>query len=63
MSRYRVLVDSSVWINYFKTGEVSILDRLIEEDLVCINEIIFTELATVLIKQKRNNCIRRVGCN
>lgn len=49
MSRYRVLIDSSVWIEYFKTGGIEKLDRLIEEDLACINELILTELAPVLM--------------
>jgi predicted nucleic acid-binding protein len=48
MSRYRILIDSSVWIEYFKTGRVEKLDRLIEEDLACINELILTELAPAL---------------
>jgi predicted nucleic acid-binding protein len=50
MSRYKVLVDSSIWIEYFKSGGLPKLDFLIKEDLVCINEIIFTELAPILIK-------------
>lgn len=50
MSRYKVLVDSSVWIEYFKSGGLPKLDILIEEDLACLNEIIFTELAPFLIK-------------
>ncbi|WP_340105505.1 PIN domain-containing protein [Rhodohalobacter sp. 8-1] len=48
MSRYNVLIDSSVWIEYFKSGGIEKLDRLIEEDLACINELIFTELASAL---------------
>lgn len=44
-----VLIDSSVWIEYFKTGGIEKLDRLIEEDLVCINELILTELAPALM--------------
>ena len=44
MSRYSVLVDSSVWIEYFKSGGGGKLDRLIEEDLACVNELILTEL-------------------
>jgi predicted nucleic acid-binding protein len=44
MSNYKVLIDSSVWINYFRTGQPHQLDRLIEEDLVCTNEVILTEL-------------------
>ncbi|TVQ00681.1 MAG: PIN domain-containing protein [Balneolaceae bacterium] len=52
MSRYNVLVDSSVWIEYFTSGGIPKLDRLIEEDLVCTNELILTELAPALMKQK-----------
>jgi len=52
MSRYSVLVDSSVWIAYFKSGGIRKLDRLIEEDLVCINELILTELAPALLLKK-----------
>jgi len=44
MSSYSVLVDSSVWIEYFKNGGIDKLDRLIEEDLACVNELILTEL-------------------
>ncbi|MDZ7755840.1 PIN domain-containing protein [Rhodohalobacter sp.] len=61
MSKYKVLTDSSVWINYFKKGEPAILDRLIEEDLVYINEIIFTELAPILKKQNQLNVIESLG--
>jgi len=48
MSRYKVLIDSSVWIEYFKSGGIEKLDRLIEEDLACINELILTELSPAL---------------
>lgn len=44
MSRYSVLIDSSVWIEYFKAGGIDKLDRLIAEDLACVNELILTEL-------------------
>jgi predicted nucleic acid-binding protein len=44
-----VLVDSSVWIEYFKSGGIEKLDRLIEEDLACSNELILTELAPALM--------------
>jgi len=57
MSRYRILVDSSVWIEYFKNGGIKKLDRLIEEDLVCINELIFTELAPVLMLKKETEIL------
>lgn len=48
-----ILVDSSVWIDYFKGGEQSNqLQLLIELDLVCTNEIILSELLPIL--QHRN---------
>lgn len=53
MSRYKVLVDSSVWIQYFKTGAVPLLDRLLEEDFVCTNDLILTELQPVLMHRGR----------
>jgi len=58
MSRYKILTDSSVWIDYFKNGQPGILDRLIEENLICINEIIFTELAPVLKKQNETIALK-----
>jgi predicted nucleic acid-binding protein len=48
MNAYSILIDSSVWIEYFRTGKPTRLDRIIEEDLACINELIFTELAPAL---------------
>lgn len=55
MNKYRVLVDSSVWIQYFKFGKIDYLDNLIENDLVCINDLILTELGPKLIHQKRTD--------
>lgn len=52
MSRYKVLVDSSVWIQYFRSGDIPLLDRLLEEELVCTNELIPTELLPVLRHRK-----------
>jgi predicted nucleic acid-binding protein len=43
----RVLVDTSVWIDFFR-GSDTRLDRLIEEDLVVTNEVILTELIPAL---------------
>lgn len=45
LQKYSVIIDSSVWIEYFKWGGMPKLDRLIEEDLACINEFILPELA------------------
>jgi len=57
MSRYQVLVDSSVWIEYFNSGGFPKLDRLIEEELVCTNELILTEIAPVLMHQKEEEIL------
>lgn len=57
MSRYKVLVDSSVWIDYFKDGGSDLLSKLLEEDLVCINELIFTEIAPILIKTNQTEVV------
>lgn len=57
MSRYKVLIGSSVWIQYFKSGKLPKLDRLIEEDLACINELIFTELAPALMKRRKHKIL------
>ena len=47
----KVLVDSSVWITYFKEGD-EVLTTLIEEDMVCTNELILTEILPVLYARK-----------
>jgi predicted nucleic acid-binding protein len=57
MSRYKVLVDSSVWIDYFKSSNIDLLDKLLEEDLVCTNDLILTELVPALSHHKRNDII------
>jgi predicted nucleic acid-binding protein len=51
-----VLVDSSVWIEYFRgTGFLGVVDSLIENNLVVINDLILAELIPPLHlrKQKR----------
>ncbi|NND34665.1 MAG: PIN domain-containing protein [Saprospiraceae bacterium] len=39
-----ILVDTSVWIHYFKDNADSVLDTLITENLVITNELILSEL-------------------
>ncbi|MEQ8906152.1 PIN domain-containing protein [Ekhidna sp.] len=51
-----VLVDSSVWIDYFRNGNDR-MDSLIEEDLVVTNEIILSELIPSLKLQKQEEVI------
>ena len=44
-----VLVDSSVWIEYFRnTDQADVLEMLIEENLVVTNELILAELIPAL---------------
>lgn len=48
-----VLVDTSIWIDYFKSGEKpEKLDFLIDENLVVTNELILSELLPLLILRK-----------
>ena len=50
-----VLVDSSVWIDYFRSGRQSAdLDDLINHNLIVINELILTELTPALALKKQN---------
>jgi len=50
-----VLVDTSIWIDYFKKGNnFEKLDFLIDENLVVINDLILTELIPFLkVKNQR----------
>lgn len=57
MSRYKVLVDSSVWIQYFKSGGIPFLGQLLEEDFACTNELILTELQPVLMHRGRHDIL------
>ena len=53
-----VLVDSSVWIDYFQSAKrSSFLDFLIEENIIVTNDLILTELIPVLKIQKQNRLI------
>ena len=53
-----VLVDSSVWIDYFKSGDNSAsLDFLIDENLLVINDIILAELVPFLEVKNQKSII------
>lgn len=46
----KVLVDSSVWIAYFRgTGDATALDWMIEEGIVATNDLILAELTPPLL--------------
>jgi len=54
----RVLVDSSVWIDYFSSGFNSeALSGLLDHNLICINDIILAELLPSLMIKKENDVI------
>jgi len=54
-----VLVDTSVWIDYFKGGRNSKdLDFLLDENLIVINDIILTELIPYLRLKRQLKVIR-----
>ena len=53
-----VLVDSSVWIDYFcGTGSASELDFLIDENLVVVNDLILAELLPALHLRRQRKLI------
>ncbi len=54
----QVLVDSSIWIDYFRTGEPSSrLDILIDEDLIVTNDMILAELIPFMKIKKQYQII------
>jgi predicted nucleic acid-binding protein len=55
----KILVDSSVWIDYFRSGKNSeLLDLCIDQNLICINDLILAELIPYLKINNQNNVIR-----
>ncbi len=57
-----VLVDSSVWIDYFKSGANSThLDYLIDENLVVVNDLILAELVPFLTVKRQMKVIKLLG--
>ncbi len=54
-----VLVDTSIWIEYFRTGNNSEkLDYLIDENLIVINDLILAELVPSLRIRNQRKIIR-----
>ena len=53
-----VLVDTSVWIGYFRDGkDFNALDFLIDENLVLVNDLILAELIPLLRIRKQRRII------
>ena len=54
----KIIVDSSVWIDYFRSGQKSdMLDTLIDENLIAVNDLILTEIITPLRLKKQKRII------
>ncbi len=54
-----VLVDTSIWIDYFREGDNSKgLDYLIDENIIAINDIILAELVPYLKIKKQMKVIK-----
>jgi predicted nucleic acid-binding protein len=54
----KILIDSSVWIDYFREGKLSeIMDSYIDENLICTNYLILSELIPPLILRKKNKLV------
>ena len=55
----KVLVDSSVWVSYFRgTGDLTSLDWLIEEGLLVTNDLILAELIPPLLARGERKLVR-----
>ena len=53
------MVDTSIWIDYFRTGDNSKkLDALIDENIVVINDIILAELVPYLKIKRQDKVIQ-----
>ena len=57
MTRARILVDSSVWIDFFRTSKSTSLNLYLEEDLVSINDIILSELVPKLLLERKTEIV------
>jgi hypothetical protein len=54
----KVLVDSSVWVAYFRgTGDPNTVDWLIEEDILVTNDLILAELTPPLLVRKERKLV------
>ena len=57
-----ILIDSSVWIDYFQSGEkTQALDNLIDQGLIASNDLILTELLPFLMIKKQHSLINTLN--
>ena len=57
MDTQKVLVDSSVWIDFFKGKQTELFDELLTENMVSTNELILSELLPILQFKKQTEII------
>lgn len=58
----RILVDTSIWIDYFRGGDRSDrLDHLIDENLIVTNDVILTELIPSLKLRNQHRLVSLLG--
>jgi len=58
-----VLVDSSVWIEYFKGAKKYLyINELIDRNVICTNDIILTELLPSIIHKKEHKLAELLNC-
>jgi len=58
----KILIDSSVWIDYFRSGtHTSKLDTYIDQNLLCTNHLILAELIPFLKVKKQFKVINLLG--
>ena len=58
-----ILVDSSVWIDYFRgtvTAQTEILDSLLESELLAIGDLILTEVLQGFAEERDFNAARKM---
>lgn len=56
-----VLVDSSVWIEYFRHGRYGkTMDRLLDDNALVINDLILAELVPALMLKKQQSLIKHM---
>ena len=54
----RILVDTSIWIEYFRhKNKFSLLSELIQENQICINDLILAELIPSLYEKNEKEVI------
>lgn len=57
-----VLVDTSVWIDYFRGGmHATFMDQFIDENLIATNDLILAELIPFLKMKKEHRLIELLG--